>query len=210
MCSSFFPSHGELPPEGVIDIWLVPLTSTAEESLELDRVLSIDERRRATHFRLDRDATRFRERRARLRMALSGYLDQPASELVITTGAFGKPRLAGESPLRFNLGHSESLALMAFTTGCEIGIDVEAITGNGNWRREYRSVFYSGRECLSSATRFNRCANAYFPPAVDTKGSGPQSGGLRTIFASGFGRRRQRQYRVRAHSARFTLAGGPG
>ena len=88
MCASFFPPHGELPPEGVIDIWLVPLTSTAEESLELDRVLSSDERRRATHFRLDRDAARFRERRAGLRMVLSGYLDQPPSELVITTGVF--------------------------------------------------------------------------------------------------------------------------
>jgi 4'-phosphopantetheinyl transferase len=62
-------------------------------------------------------------------MALSRYLDQPASELALTTGTFGKPRLAGESPLRFNLAHSAGLAVMAFATVSEVGIDLEAVTG---------------------------------------------------------------------------------
>ena len=123
------PPRGELPPQGIIDIWVVPLSSSAEESVELDSVLSSDERRRATHFRFIRDAARFRERRAALRIGLSRYLDQPASELVLTTGVFGKPRLAGESPLRFNLAHSQDLAVMAFTTVGEVGIDLEAVTG---------------------------------------------------------------------------------
>jgi 4'-phosphopantetheinyl transferase len=122
------PPRGELPPHGTIDIWVVPLSSSTEESAELDNVLSSDERRRGTHFRFVRDAARFRQCRAALRIGLSRYLDQPASELVFTTGVFGKPRLAGESRLRFNLAHSEDLAVMAFTTIGEVGIDLEAVT----------------------------------------------------------------------------------
>jgi 4'-phosphopantetheinyl transferase len=39
----------------------------------------------------------------------------------------GKPFLVGESVIRFNVTHSEGLALIAFTTVGEVGIDVEAV-----------------------------------------------------------------------------------
>src|SRR5712692_4642088 len=39
----------------------------------------------------------------------------------------GKPNLEGNVSLKFNTAHSGSLALFAFTHGCEVGIDVEQI-----------------------------------------------------------------------------------
>jgi 4'-phosphopantetheinyl transferase len=142
------PPLGELPPRGTIDIWMVSLASFAEESEHLDHILSSDERSRSTHFRLIRDSRRFRGRRAALRMALSRYLDQPASKLLLTTGAFGKPSLACESPLRFNLAHSEDLAVMAFTTTGEVGIDLEAVTGAEISAGSIAASYFTAREAV--------------------------------------------------------------
>jgi len=152
--------RGELPPQGTIDVWLVPLTSSAEQSVELDCVLSSDERGRSTHFRFLRDAARFRERRAALRIGLSHYLDQPASELVLTTGVFGKPRLAGDSPLRFNLAHSEDLAIMAFTTVGEIGIDLEAVTGADICAESIATAYFTPEEAALVRERRSTDAQA--------------------------------------------------
>ncbi|MGH9696401.1 MAG: 4'-phosphopantetheinyl transferase family protein, partial [Bryobacteraceae bacterium] len=117
------------PRDGTIDIWTVPLASCAEAA-KLDGVLSSDERSRAARFRFVRDGMRFRLCHAALRIALGHYLGQPASELVFTTGAWGKPRLGAESALRFNLAHSEDLTVMAFTTVGEVGVDLEAVAAN--------------------------------------------------------------------------------
>ena len=127
MIPAILPPHGELPPQDTIDIWLFRLESAPTESAGLPHLLSSDEEQRAARFRFNRDARRFRNSRSALRIALGHYLAQPGSELTLTTGAFGKPRLAAESPLRFNLAHSEDLAAIAFTTAGEVGIDIEAV-----------------------------------------------------------------------------------
>lgn len=142
------PPRGELPPGGTIDIWIVSLASLAEESGDLDHILSSDERSRSSRFRFIRDTRRFRRRRAALRIALSRYLDQPASELLLTTGAFGKPRLARESPLRFNSAHSEDVAVMAFTTIGEIGVDVEAVTGAEVSAGSIAAAYFTAQEAV--------------------------------------------------------------
>ena len=114
----------------------------------LVRLLDCAERDRASRFVLERDRFRFIVGRARLRQQLSARLGVPPEAIELAYGRHGKPRLAGpyaKSNLRFNLSHSEDLAVYAFAYGREVGVDVEAV-------RELRDLddiavrFFSRRE----------------------------------------------------------------
>lgn len=59
-----------------------------------------------------------------LRRVLSGYVDEPAESLRFGTEPRGKPFLAHDSGLRFNLSHSGPVALVAVARR-EVGVDVE-------------------------------------------------------------------------------------
>lgn len=62
-----------------------------------------------------------------LRIALAGYLEEEPAAIELRTERQGKPRLAADRPLRFNLSHSSNLALVAVTFGREVGVDVERL-----------------------------------------------------------------------------------
>lgn len=93
-------------------------------------LLSPSERERASRFAFDRDRRRFIVGRAWLRRLLAERLDAPPESIALTRGAHGKPAVAPRSAgsdVRFNVSHCDDLAAYAFSTGREIGIDVEAI-----------------------------------------------------------------------------------
>ena len=93
-------------------------------------LLSDEERERAGRFAFDRDRRRFIFGRARLRQLLAARLGVRPESVALTYGAHGKPALAPRfsgSGLRFNVSHRGDLAVFAFASGCEVGIDVEAI-----------------------------------------------------------------------------------
>ncbi|MGH9448342.1 MAG: 4'-phosphopantetheinyl transferase family protein, partial [Terriglobia bacterium] len=82
----------------------------------------------AARFIFPRDRDRFIAGRGILRELLAAYLKEPAATVKFNYGSRGKPRLAPEAPgLRFNLSHSDGIALYAITKGREVGIDVERI-----------------------------------------------------------------------------------
>jgi 4'-phosphopantetheinyl transferase len=92
--------------------------------------LSEAERLRASRFAFDRDRDRFVIARARLRQLLGSRLGVRPEAVELECGAHGKPALAGrfaDSELRFNVSHCDDLAVYAFSSGRDIGIDVEAI-----------------------------------------------------------------------------------
>ncbi len=62
-----------------------------------------------------------------MRQILGRYLELPADRVELTYESKGKPRLAGSSTLCFNLSHSGDLALLAVTSGLEVGVDVEIV-----------------------------------------------------------------------------------
>jgi 4'-phosphopantetheinyl transferase len=100
---------------------------TLRQSIAL---LSATERERARRFVFARDRRRFIVARARLRQLLATRLGVRPAAIELTSGAYGKPMLAPRfrgSDLRFNISHSDDLAVYAFARGHEIGIDVEAI-----------------------------------------------------------------------------------
>jgi 4'-phosphopantetheinyl transferase len=97
---------------------------------ELDRTLSGDERERADRFRAADDRRRFIIARGTLRVILSRYLARAPEDLRFRYGDHGKPALEGEgsgNDVRFNLAHSEGVAVYAVTRGQEVGVDVERV-----------------------------------------------------------------------------------
>ena len=93
-------------------------------------LLSDAERQRAERFAFDHGRRRFIVARAQLRRLLAARLGVRPESVELVYGPRGKPALSrrfANSELRFNVSHSEDVAVYAFAQGREIGIDVEAI-----------------------------------------------------------------------------------
>lgn len=117
---------------GEIHVWSSDLDLDDEEVRRLGDSLSMAEKARASRFRFDRDRRRYIAGRATLRAILSTYIGARPESVEIVTDDHGKPALGradrdGAGPLRFNVTHSERLALYAVTAESEIGIDVEQV-----------------------------------------------------------------------------------
>lgn len=125
------PSEGiALFVDDVLEVVVTQLDMEAETVSELAALLSDAERQRASRFVFDRDRNRFIVARARLRELLAANLGVLPESVELTCGAHGKPSLGGlfvESDLRFNLSHSDDVAVYALSHGRDIGIDVEAV-----------------------------------------------------------------------------------
>lgn len=122
------PKRPELAHDAVY-VWRLALDRTPDEVAQLRLVLSEDERERADRYRIERDRARFVVGRGLLRRVLALYLEQAPERLRFAYGPHGKPELAGSRGvnLRFNLAHSDELALLAIALGREVGIDVERV-----------------------------------------------------------------------------------
>ena len=119
---SAFPSL----ERGDVHVWSMPLELASASAAALQNVLSAEEVARAKSFVTERPRRNYAASRAALRSLVGRYLGQPPREVAIVIDPSGKPRLADDD-LRFNLAHSGELALVAFTRGCEIGVDVELV-----------------------------------------------------------------------------------
>ena len=126
------------PPELIearhdeIHVWRAFLNIAPSWVQSLSQVLSTDERERAERFRFQRDRQDFIVTRALLRILVGRYLRRDPDQVQFSYGTYGKPSLAGEGDqaLRFNLSHSQGLALYAITRGRQIGVDVECVREN--------------------------------------------------------------------------------
>ncbi|MGN6200837.1 MAG: 4'-phosphopantetheinyl transferase family protein [Solirubrobacterales bacterium] len=114
-----------------VHIWRAALDETGWPEA---RQLPPEERERAEGFLREGAARRWAAARWALRQTLGRYLDRPASEIALEADERGKPRLRADSGdgLQFNLSHSGGLALVAVTSGRQVGIDVEAIAPQEN------------------------------------------------------------------------------
>jgi 4'-phosphopantetheinyl transferase len=93
-------------------------------------VLSDEERRRARRFAYDRDRQRFIIARGVLRELLAARLGVRPEAVELEYGVYGKPVLAprfAASGLRFNVSHCDDVAVYAFSSAGDIGVDVEAV-----------------------------------------------------------------------------------
>jgi 4'-phosphopantetheinyl transferase len=130
---------------------LAPLLSPAEEA-------------RAARFARDRERARFVVSRGRLRMLLAGLAGEEPMDLRIEEDASGKPRLAGDARIRFNVSHSGALWACAVALRREVGLDVEEIRADRETERLAERTFAPAEAAaireLPAAERgaaFHRC-----------------------------------------------------
>jgi 4'-phosphopantetheinyl transferase len=111
-----------------VHIWRVQLDEYQDWNKTFDEILSTEERARADKFRQPIHRIRFRLARGILRILISHYLGKHPGDLKFRYDSYGKPWLhSNDEELNFNISHSHSWGLYAFTYGRKVGIDIERI-----------------------------------------------------------------------------------
>lgn len=91
------------------------------------KILSPDEKNRAQKFRFTRDSRNFIIARGILRSLIGKYLEINPAEISFQYSEFGKPGIADNHSLQFNISHSQNIALFAFIKKHHVGVDVEFV-----------------------------------------------------------------------------------
>ena len=138
----------DLRPD-VVEVWICSLEVSPPTERMCYELLSLEERERASRYRVGRPREEFILTRGTLRSLLSRYLRATPQELLFRYSAYGKPFLDRHYDLRFNVSHSGGLVLMAFARAREIGIDVEKVDREVD-AKKLSERFFSVRErqCL--------------------------------------------------------------
>jgi 4'-phosphopantetheinyl transferase len=116
-------------PEDEVHLWRVDLDAVCTAA-RWQEVLSSDELARAARFHFQRDRQHFVASRALLRTILASYLATDANSVNFSYSKREKPSLAlafADSKVTFNISHSGGIALLAFSRGREVGVDVEQV-----------------------------------------------------------------------------------
>jgi 4'-phosphopantetheinyl transferase len=111
-----------------LDVWRASLDQPEELVARLSQTLNTEEQARAQRFHFERHRRRFTVGRAVLRWIVGYYLKIAADEVQFDYSSHGKPALAAvhhQDTFQFNLSHSQTVGLYAFTHCRKIGIDVE-------------------------------------------------------------------------------------
>jgi 4'-phosphopantetheinyl transferase len=125
------PGSLELAREEV-HVWRAYIECERPVLGQLEATLSIDEKERANRFHSQNDRNRFVATRAILRELLGRYTNRAPADLEFDYGPQGKPALRKKSlspSLQFNVSHSCRVALLAFSVGRRLGVDVEQVRG---------------------------------------------------------------------------------
>lgn len=131
LSAAYVWAPGPLRPvltDDAVHVWRADLAAV---SPDLRTLLCDEERKRAERIVNGRDGELWRRSRGLLRALLGRYLQLEPSSLRFTAGEHGKPALvhqpapANTDRLSFNMSHSDGLALYAFSTAGEVGVDVE-------------------------------------------------------------------------------------
>jgi len=133
---------------GEVHVWFARLDRTPARLTRMRTILSPDETARADRFYMDVHRNRFIAARALLRDLLASYLGQPPEAIRFEYNEWGKPALAPgltAIDLRFNLSHSQDLAMYAFVLERDVGVDLEIIRAEVANERVAEN-FFSRRE----------------------------------------------------------------
>lgn len=107
-------------------VWCADLEPAADQQAALQKTLTTFEVERANRFRFSRHKRRYIAGRGILRVLLGRYLNVPPLSVEIAYSEHDKPFLPAKK-IQFNLSHSKGIALYAFCTEADIGIDLEKI-----------------------------------------------------------------------------------
>jgi 4'-phosphopantetheinyl transferase len=116
-----------------VHIWQADLDALSSRAELSQLLLSEDEQQRADRFKFDRDRKRYAAGRQFLRALLSAYLQTDLNGIGFDYSPNGKPSLGNghnAGGIRFNVSHSDKIAVFAFVRGREVGVDIEQIHPN--------------------------------------------------------------------------------
>jgi 4'-phosphopantetheinyl transferase len=127
-------------------VWLATVTDDPMIVSDLSSLLSADERIRLEQFRMSEDRRRFLIGRGLLRVFLGGQLGVSGNRVPISQGPHGKPGVATGSSARvhFNVAHSGDLVALAFHPAREVGVDIEEIQPDHDWKDVARRLLSPG------------------------------------------------------------------
>ena len=141
-CWNHPPDRLELG-QNQIDLWRVDLDSKYHEYEELRIILDKHELDRANRFKFEIDRQRFIASHAVLRIVLSKYIGVLPHNIRLDCGPFGKPLIAMNSRIEFNMTHSGANTLIAVGTDQRIGADIETIDLEADWQSAASTCFSS-------------------------------------------------------------------
>lgn len=132
-------------PQNEVHVWRACLDIPQSKADSLLKILNKAEQQRASRFKFPEPRNIFVISRAFLRLALGKYLKVAPEALEFWTTTHGKPELTGQPGLRFNLSHTEGMAILGVVLQKEIGIDVESLDRDVN-TLELADRFFSSVE----------------------------------------------------------------
>lgn len=133
-------SAPRLDPD-IVHVWRAPLDVPSERAERIRDLLSPDEQIQADRFASPAHRIRFIVAHGALRRLIADYENLSAFDQPFAKRPRGKPEIPDSASLRFNLAHSDDLAVMAFARGHEVGIDVERIHERVDVERLARRFF---------------------------------------------------------------------
>jgi 4'-phosphopantetheinyl transferase len=112
-------------PAADVALWWATLAASDEEIARVSDWLAPAEHARAARFGREALSRRYILGRALLRWALGHALGLPPPEVSIVRGVRGRPQLATDVGVDFNVSHTEGVALIGIARAGRIGVDVE-------------------------------------------------------------------------------------
>ena len=113
-----------------VHIWNVSTLISEKQELAYLKLLSEDEKAKASSFRFTKDRRIYITSRGVLRSLSGQYLKQLPEDIVFDYEVHGKPQFRVDTMVRFNVSHSENYVVIGFVHESEIGIDVEYLKKN--------------------------------------------------------------------------------
>ncbi len=148
-----------------VHIWPVRLEGSEAARAQCEALLSSSEIERARRFHFEHLRTAFIFAHGLMRHVLAAYAGVDAASLEFTTGEFGKPALVGagdSSAISFNLSHSHGRALLAVSTGRDVGVDIEQENARTDVLGIASSYFFgSERDAIVAAAPEQRMATFF-------------------------------------------------
>ncbi len=178
------PVFPQLPSMGLLHVWQIDL----DRDWGISQFLSADELERYSRFKHPIHKDRFARGRRELRFLIGRYFDLDPALLRFKYSSTGKPSLERspfDRPFYFNVSHSESIMLAGFSTGGEIGIDVETNRSlsdeSGTMKRFFSQSEIGEYSSLPESLRSQGFANAWTRKEAILKATGA---GLQTPLDS--------------------------
>jgi len=114
-------------PEIPLEVWHIPTVTDPATLSRLTQLLSPAEQQRAQQTSIPAVRNTYITAHAVMRLILGRHMHLPPQSIEFVDNRDGKPTLAHDIPLNFNLSHTHAYTLLGLSSLCQIGIDIEII-----------------------------------------------------------------------------------